>query len=296
LHRIAPGQVNITQFGSVLTGETTGIHSIKVEIVYIVSSSISSREFLPTQRINPGAVRILHQGFSNVSILGSLTLLAGGKNLSPTTILTGQILGTHRIKPEVAKILHRSLINTNILGIHRLNPGNVNVNGVTSIPSQEQFENYRLVAGVAKILPSSFTVAHILGIHTVRPGVVNILSGTISSREFVNRHSLSSIARLIPTSILTGQALGLHRFELKNNISAGTILSAEALGIHLFKAVHKILPRTLVNNSYVETPKFIFDTRDGFLKIMILPIALIGMTTNDYGNITVSVTNVSTIE
>lgn len=296
LHRIAPGQVNITQFGSVLTGETTGIHSIKVEIVYIVSSSISSREFLPTQRINPGAVRILHQGFSNVSILGSHTLLAGGKNLSPTTILTGQILGTHRIKPEVAKILHRSLINTNILGIHRLNPGNVNVNGVTSIPSQEQFENYRLVAGVAKILPSSFTVAHILGIHTVRPGVVNILSGTISSREFVNRHSLSSIARLIPTSILTGQALGLHRFELKNNISAGTILSAEALGIHLFKAVHKILPRTLVNNSYVETPKFIFDTRDGFLKIMILPIALIGMTTNDYGNITVSVTNVSTIE
>ena len=296
LHRIAPGQVNITQFGSVLTGETTGIHSIKVEIVYIVSSSISSRELLPTQRINPGAVRILHQGFSNVSILGSHTLLAGGKNLSPTTILTGQILGTHRIKPEVAKILHRSLINTNILGIHRLNPGNVNVNGVTSIPSQEQFENYRLVAGVAKILPSSFTVAHILGIHTVRPGVVNILSGTISSREFVNRHSLSSIARLIPTSILTGQALGLHRFELKNNISAGTILSAEALGIHLFKAVHKILPRTLVNNSYVETPKFIFDTRDGFLKIMILPIALIGMTTNDYGNITVSVTNVSTIE
>ena len=296
LHRIAPGQVNITQFGSVLTGETTGIHSIKVEIVYIVSSSISSRELLPTQRINPGAVRILHQGFSNVSILGSHTLLAGGKNLSPTTILTGQILGTHRIKPEVAKILHRSLINTNILGIHRLNPGNVNVNNVTSIPSQEQFENYRLVAGVAKILPSSFTVAHILGIHTVRPGVVNILSGTISSREFVNRHSLSSIARLIPTSILTGQALGLHRFELKNNISAGTILSAEALGIHLFKAVHKILPRTLVNNSYVETPKFIFDTRDGFLKIMILPIALIGMTTNDYGNITVSVTNVSTIE
>ena len=296
LHKIAPGQVNITQFGSVLTGETTGIHSIKVEIVYIVSSSISSREFLPTQRINPGAVRILHQGFSNVSILGSHTLLAGGKNLSPTTILTGQILGTHRIKPEVAKILHRSLINTNILGIHRLNPGNVNVNGVTSIPSQEQFENYRLVAGVAKILPSSFTVAHILGIHTVRPGVVNILSGTISSREFVNRHSLSSIVRLIPTSILTGQALGLHRFELKNNISAGTILSAEALGIHLFKAVHKILPRTLVNNSYVETPKFIFDTRDGFLKIMILPIALIGMTTNDYGNITVSVTNVSTIE
>lgn len=296
LHRIAPGQVNITQFGSVLTGETTGIHSIKVEIVYIVSSSISSRELLPTQRINPGAVRILHQGFSNVSILGSHTLLAGGKNLSPTTILTGQILGTHRIKPEVAKILHRSLINTNILGIHRLNPGNVNVNNVTSIPSQEQFENYRLVAGVAKILPNSFTVAHILGIHTVRPGVVNILSGTISSREFVNRHSLSSIARLIPTSILTGQALGLHRFELKNNISAGTILSAEALGIHLFKAVHKILPRTLVNNSYVETPKFIFDTRDGFLKIMILPIALIGMTTNDYGNITVSVTNVSTIE
>ena len=296
LHRIAPGQVSITQFGSVLTGETTGIHSIKVEIVYIVSSSISSRELLPTQRINPGAVRILHQGFSNVSILGSHTLLAGGKNLSPTTILTGQILGTHRIKPEVAKILHRSLINTNILGIHRLNPGNVNVNGVTSIPSQEQFENYRLVAGVAKILPSSFTVAHILGIHTVRPGVVNILSGTISSREFVNRHSLSSIVRLIPTSILTGQTLGLHRFELKNNISAGTILSAEALGIHLFKAVHKILPRTLVNNSYVETPKFIFDTRDGFLKIMILPIALIGMTTNDYGNITVSVTNVSTIE
>ena len=296
IHRINAGTVSITQFGSIITGETTGIHSIKVEIVYMVSSPIDSREFVPTQRVNPGPVRIFHQGFSNVSILGSHTLLAGGKNLSPTTILTGQILGTHRIKPEVAKILHRSLINTNILGIHRLNPGNVNINSVTSIPSQEQFENYRLVAGVAKILPSSFTVAHILGIHTVRPGVVNILSGTISSREFVNRHSLSSIARLIPTSILTGQVLGLHAFQLKNNISAATILSAEALGIHLFKAVHKILPRTLVNNSYVETPKFIFEIRDGFLKIMILPIGTIGMITNDYGNIIVSVTSVSTIE
>jgi hypothetical protein len=296
LHRIAPGQVSITQSGSVLTGEATGIHRIKTEVIYLVSGSISSLEFLPTQRINAGAVRILHQGFTNISTLGSHTLLAGGKNLSPTTILTGQILGTHTIKPEVAKILHQSLINTNILGTHRINPGNVNVNGVTSIPSQEQFENYRLIAGVAKILPTSFTVAHVLGIHTVRPGVVNILSGTISSREFVNTHSLSSIARLIPTSILTGQALGLHRFELKNNISAGTILSAEALGIHLFRAVHKILPPTLINNSYVETPKFIFVFRDGILKVMILPMGTIGMTTNDYGNINVSVRDISTIE
>jgi hypothetical protein len=296
LHRIAPGQVSITQSGSVLTGEATGIHRIKTEVIYLVSGSISSLEFLPTQRINAGAVRILHQGFTNISTLGSHTLLAGGKNLSPTTILTGQILGTHTIKPEVAKILHQSLINTNILGTHRINPGNVNVNGVTSIPSQEQFENYKLIAGVAKILPTSFTVAHVLGIHTVRPGVVNILSGTISSREFVNTHSLSSIARLIPTSILTGQALGLHRFELKNNISAGTILSAEALGIHLFRAVHKILPPTLINNSYVETPKFIFVFRDGILKVMILPMGTIGMTTNDYGNINVSVRDISTIE
>ena len=295
-HRINAGTVSITQFGSILTGETTGIHSIKVEIVYMVSSPIGSREFVPTQRVNPGPVRIFHQGFINTSTFGSHTILAGGKNLSPSTILTRESTGIHRIKPEVTKILHRSLINTNILGIHRLNPGNVNINSVTSIPSREQFENYRLVAGVAKILPSSFTVAHILGIHTVRPGVVNILSGTISSREFVNRHSLSSIARLIPTSILTGQALGLHAFQLKNNISAATILSAEALGIHLFKAVHKILPRTLVNNSYVETPKFIFEIRDGFLKIMILPIGTIGMITNDYGNIIVSVTSVSTIE
>ncbi len=296
LHRIAPGQVGITQSGSILTGEATGIHRIKTEVVYLVSGSISSQEFLPTQRINAGAVRIFHQGFTNVSTLGSHTLLAGGKNLSPTTILTGQIVGTHTIKPEVAKILHQSLINTNILGIHRLNPGNVNVNGVTSIPSQEQFENYRLIAGVAKILPTSFTVAHVLGIHTVRPGVVNILSGTISSREFVNTHSLSSVARLTPTSILTGQALGLHSFQLKNNISAGTILSAEALGIHLFRAVHKILPPTLINNSYVETPKFIFAFRDGILKVMILPMGTIGMTTNDYGNINVSVRDISVIE
>ena len=296
VHRINAGTVSITQFGSILTGEATGIHRIKVETISMVIGTILSSEIVPTQRVNPGPVRIYHQGFTNASTFGSHTLLAGGKNLSPSTIISRESTGIHIIKPEVAKILHRSLINQNILGIHRLNPGNVNVRNVTSIPSQEMFENYRLTAGVAKIFPTSFTVAHVLGNHTLRPGSVNILTGTITSREFVNAHLLKSVTALSPTSILTGQAMGLHFFQLKNNISPQTILTAESVGIHLFRAVHKILVPSLINNSYVETPKFIFAFRDGILKVMILPLGTIGMTTNDYGNINVSITETSNME
>jgi hypothetical protein len=294
-HKINAGAVSITQFGSILTGETTGIHRIKVEVVYMVSGPIDSQEFVPTQRVNAGPVRIFHQGFTNTSTLGSHTLLAGGKNLSPNTILTQETTGIHTIKPEVAKILHISLINQNILGVHRINPGNVNVSGVTSIPSQEMFENYRLIAGVAKILPSSFIVAHVLGNHTLRPGSVNILSGTITSKEFVNAHLLKSITALSPTSILTGQVLGLHNFQLKNNISPQTILTAESLGLHTFKSYHKILVPSLINNSYVETPKFIFVFRDGILKVIVLPLGTMGLNMGDLGDISVNVVESSRI-
>jgi hypothetical protein len=294
-HKINAGAVSITQFRSILTGETTGIHRIKVEVVYMVSGPIDSQEFVPTQRVNAGPVRIFHQGFTNTSTLGSHTLLAGGKNLSPNTILTQETTGIHTIKPEVAKILHISLINQNILGVHRINPGNVNVSGVTSIPSQEMFENYKLIAGVAKILPSSFIVAHVLGNHTLRPGSVNILSGTITSKEFVNAHLLKSVTALSPTSILTGQVLGLHNFQLKNNISPQTILTAESLGLHTFKSYHKILVPSLINNSYVETPKFIFVFRDGILKVIVLPLGTMGLNMGDLGDISVNVVESSRI-
>jgi hypothetical protein len=157
------------------------------------------------------------------------------------------------------------------------------------------FENYRLIAGVAKILPSSFTVAHVLGNHTLRPGSVNILSGTITSKEFVNAHLLKSITALSPTSILTGQVLGLHNFQLKNNISPQTILTAESLGLHTFKSYHKILVPSLINNSYVETPKFIFVFRDGILKVIVLPLGTMGLNMGDLGDISVNVVESSRI-